>query len=113
IDLGPEGGKRGGLVIAEGTPEDVAAREQSFTGQFLAPILEKGRSGMRSARPSIATGSRRRTSTTAAAAPVSKTATATPAAAKKTTAKKTTAKKTATKATATKSTATKTPTETA
>jgi excinuclease ABC subunit A len=40
IDLGPEGGSGGGLVIAEGTPEQVAAIPGSFTGQFLAPILE-------------------------------------------------------------------------
>lgn len=39
IDLGPEGGKGGGLVVAEGTPEQVAAVSESFTGQFLAPIL--------------------------------------------------------------------------
>ncbi len=40
IDMGPEGGSAGGLVIAEGTPEQVAATPESFTGQFLAPILE-------------------------------------------------------------------------
>jgi excinuclease ABC subunit A len=68
VDLGPEGGKRGGLVIAEGTPEDVAAMPQSFTGQFLAPVLEKGRSGMRAARPSVAAGSRRRANTNTAPA---------------------------------------------
>jgi excinuclease ABC subunit A len=39
IDLGPEGGARGGLVVAEGTPEDVAADPDSYTGQFLAPVL--------------------------------------------------------------------------
>jgi len=39
IDLGPEGGSRGGQVIAEGTPEDVAACPASYTGQFLAPLL--------------------------------------------------------------------------
>lgn len=39
IDMGPEGGDRGGLVIAEGTPEQVAATPTSFTGQFLARIL--------------------------------------------------------------------------
>ena len=39
IDLGPEGGEEGGLVIAEGTPEQVAAEEQSRTGQFLRRIL--------------------------------------------------------------------------
>jgi excinuclease ABC subunit A len=39
IDLGPEGGERGGLVVAEGTPEEVAAVDQSYTGQFLKKIL--------------------------------------------------------------------------
>jgi excinuclease ABC subunit A len=39
IDLGPEGGGRGGYVIAEGTPEDVAQMEQSYTGQFLRKVL--------------------------------------------------------------------------
>ncbi|MCB9388887.1 MAG: excinuclease ABC subunit UvrA [Acidimicrobiia bacterium] len=39
IDLGPEGGVGGGHVIAEGTPEDVAANPASVTGQFLAPLL--------------------------------------------------------------------------
>ena len=44
IDLGPEGGDRGGTVIAQGTPEEVAKQEQSFTGQFLRPVLKrKGR----------------------------------------------------------------------
>ena len=41
IDLGPEGGDRGGYVIAEGTPEQVAENEQSYTGQFLKKILKK------------------------------------------------------------------------
>ena len=39
IDLGPEGGNAGGRVIAEGTPEQVAATAASFTGQYLAPLL--------------------------------------------------------------------------
>jgi excinuclease ABC subunit A len=39
IDLGPEGGSRGGQVIATGTPEEVAKTEDSFTGQFLSKIL--------------------------------------------------------------------------
>ena len=43
IDLGPEGGSAGGLVIAEGTPEEVAAVPESFTGQYLRPLLEKDR----------------------------------------------------------------------
>jgi excinuclease ABC subunit A len=40
IDLGPEGGSRGGFVIAEGTPEQVAAHPDSYTGAFLRPILD-------------------------------------------------------------------------
>jgi excinuclease ABC subunit A len=44
IDLGPEGGSGGGRVIAEGSPEDIAAHPTSYTGQFLAPVLtEAGR----------------------------------------------------------------------
>ena len=39
IDLGPEGGDRGGSIVAEGTPEDVAAVKESYTGQFLKKIL--------------------------------------------------------------------------
>ncbi|PXX94942.1 excinuclease ABC subunit UvrA [Halomonas sp. LBP4] len=41
IDLGPEGGSGGGLIIAEGTPEQVARMEASHTGRFLKPLLEK------------------------------------------------------------------------
>ncbi len=43
IDLGPEGGDGGGTVVAQGTPEEVAANERSYTGQYLKPLLEKGR----------------------------------------------------------------------
>lgn len=39
IDLGPEGGDRGGEIVASGTPEDVAACTKSYTGQYLAPYL--------------------------------------------------------------------------
>ena len=42
IDLGPEGGLGGGTIITTGTPEEVAQCPQSFTGQFLKPILERG-----------------------------------------------------------------------
>ncbi|SJN17013.1 excinuclease ABC subunit UvrA [Psychrobacter sp. JB385] len=42
IDLGPEGGKGGGLIIAEGTPEEVAEVKGSYTGEFLKPMLEQG-----------------------------------------------------------------------
>jgi excinuclease ABC subunit A len=41
IDMGPEGGTGGGTIIATGTPEDVAANEKSYTGQFLKPLLAK------------------------------------------------------------------------
>jgi excinuclease ABC subunit A len=43
LDMGPEGGVRGGELVAEGTPEAVAANPRSFTGQYLAPLLERGR----------------------------------------------------------------------
>ncbi len=43
IDLGPEGGRGGGVVIAKGTPEDVARSRESFTGRFLADILTPAR----------------------------------------------------------------------
>ena len=43
IDLGPEGGVRGGEIVAEGTPEDVAGNARSFTGHYLAPLLERAR----------------------------------------------------------------------
>ena len=43
IDLGPEGGDGGGALVCEGTPEDVAACEGSYTGQFLAPVLKRSR----------------------------------------------------------------------
>ncbi|MGO1975952.1 excinuclease ABC subunit UvrA, partial [Brachybacterium tyrofermentans] len=45
IDLGPEGGAGGGEIVAKGTPEQVAAVAGSYTGQFLAPLLEVGRAG--------------------------------------------------------------------
>ena len=42
IDMGPEGGQGGGTVICTGTPEKVAACKESYTGQYLKPMLEKG-----------------------------------------------------------------------
>ena len=39
IDLGPEGGDAGGNIIAEGTPEQIVKKRQSYTGQFLKSIL--------------------------------------------------------------------------
>ena len=41
IDMGPEGGDGGGTVIAQGTPEEICQVPESYTGQFLAPYLEK------------------------------------------------------------------------
>ncbi|MBK6800679.1 excinuclease ABC subunit UvrA [Novosphingobium sp.] len=41
LDLGPEGGVRGGEIVAEGTPEAVAANPRSFTGHYLKPLLER------------------------------------------------------------------------
>ncbi|MCK5382099.1 MAG: excinuclease ABC subunit UvrA, partial [Candidatus Latescibacteria bacterium] len=41
IDLGPEGGDDGGRVVAEGTPEEVAQAEESYTGRFLKQELER------------------------------------------------------------------------
>ena len=41
IDMGPEGGAGGGTVVAQGTPEEVATVEESFTGQYLAEVLAR------------------------------------------------------------------------
>ena len=57
IDMGPEGGSRGGLVVAEGTPEQVADNPDSFTGAFLKPLLD-GREAKQPAREEA--GRRRR-----------------------------------------------------
>ena len=42
IDMGPEGGSDGGSVVCTGTPEQVAQCEESYTGQYLKPLLERG-----------------------------------------------------------------------
>jgi excinuclease ABC subunit A len=83
IDMGPEGGSRGGMVVAEGTPEDVAAVPESHTGTFLAPILE-GRGAQQPGAP------RRQKVVAAKSAPASRTTKKAPA--KKTTTAKTAAK---------------------
>jgi excinuclease ABC subunit A len=46
IDLGPEGGEGGGTIVAYGTPEKVCKVEGSYTGRYLAPILERDRARM-------------------------------------------------------------------
>jgi excinuclease ABC subunit A len=91
IDMGPQGGSRGGQIVAEGTPEQVADCAESFTGEFLKPIL---------AGRAVAAAKPRRATQTASAtkkAPAKKPATKKPAtkkpAAKKTAAKKATRKK--------------------
>ncbi|WP_339254172.1 excinuclease ABC subunit UvrA [Sporosarcina sp. FSL W8-0480] len=47
IDLGPEGGDKGGQIIATGTPEEVAEVAKSYTGHYLKPILERDRQRMK------------------------------------------------------------------
>jgi len=42
IDIGPEGGNKGGYIVAEGTPEKVAKNENSYTGQYIKQMLQKG-----------------------------------------------------------------------
>ncbi len=41
IDLGPEGGERGGQIVAEGTPEQIAAAKNSYTGRYLKELTAK------------------------------------------------------------------------
>jgi len=43
IDLGPEGGDRGGMLVAAGTPEEIAPNPKSYTAQALRKVLRKGR----------------------------------------------------------------------
>jgi excinuclease ABC subunit A len=50
VDLGPEGGEKGGRIIAEGTPEEVARVPESYTGQFLKPLLTPRRAAAPRAR---------------------------------------------------------------
>jgi excinuclease ABC subunit A len=60
VDLGPEGGSRGGIVVAEGTPEEVAANADSHTGRFLAPLLDGRGPATARRRSASATKSARR-----------------------------------------------------
>jgi excinuclease ABC subunit A len=101
VDMGPEGGSRGGLVVAEGTPEEVAAHPDSFTGEFLAPLLEG--TDVKVARParkkavSAAASAKKTTAKKSAGTttrkPAAKKATAKKATANKATAKRSTARK--------------------
>jgi excinuclease ABC subunit A len=56
IDLGPEGGGAGGQLIAEGTPEAVARVKKSYTGQYLARVLERGREAQKGSSTGTGTG---------------------------------------------------------
>ncbi|MCL1837076.1 MAG: excinuclease ABC subunit UvrA [Treponema sp.] len=56
IDLGPEGGDRGGQVVATGTPEEVAACAASYTGAYINDMLERNKNRKRSARKRPASG---------------------------------------------------------
>ena len=49
IDIGPEGGDKGGDIVATGTPEDIAEAKNSYTGQFLAPIIQASQKKRKSA----------------------------------------------------------------
>lgn len=46
IDLGPEGGDKGGTIVATGTPEDISNVKESYTGRYLKPVLERDRKRM-------------------------------------------------------------------
>ena len=50
IDMGPEGGSGGGTVVAEGTPEDLAAHPTSYTGQFLRDLVTPTETPARASR---------------------------------------------------------------
>ena len=84
VDMGPEGGNRGGLVVAEGTPEEVADHPDSYTGQFLKPLL----AASPARQPAKKRAARKTTAKTTVKAP-------TKAPAKKTTAKKATTRRSA------------------
>ena len=50
IDLGPEGGNRGGTIVATGTPEQIANVKESYTGKFLGPVLKQTNTFMNTAK---------------------------------------------------------------
>ncbi len=60
VDMGPEGGSGGGMVVATGTPEEIAAMPGSYTGEYLGPLLSR-----RAARPSAKTRAARKTAAAA------------------------------------------------
>ncbi|HWC21879.1 MAG TPA: excinuclease ABC subunit UvrA [Flexivirga sp.] len=87
VDMGPEGGHRGGTVVATGTPEDVAEVAESYTGQYLGALLAKS---TRAERPSQSAAAAKRSAATKAT--TKKTATGKKTAAKKPAAKKATSR---------------------
>ena len=94
VDMGPEGGSGGGLVVAEGTPEQVAAVPTSHTGKFLRDVLGADRVSD-AAVPAARARKTAKKTVAATKAPAKKTATARSATAKKAATKTTTAKTTA------------------
>ena len=50
IDMGPEGGDRGGQVIAKGTPEEVAENPASYTGQYVKKMLKRYKDNLKKSR---------------------------------------------------------------
>ncbi len=86
IDMGPEGGSRGGMIIAEGTPEQIAVHRSSYTGEFLRPLLAGREVPVGDAQPtlvpdSVSNGKRGKQpakKTTRKAVKAAKTASATP-----------------------------------
>ncbi|MBM7800237.1 excinuclease ABC subunit A [Microlunatus panaciterrae] len=103
VDMGPEGGSRGGMVVAEGTPEEVSMHPASHTGAFLRPLLDGREVPVGSAQPellSTSNGAGGKAANPSSAGRTSGARGASPA--KKSTAKKSTASK----STASKSTAT-------
>ncbi|WP_425309707.1 excinuclease ABC subunit UvrA [Ammonicoccus fulvus] len=106
IDMGPEGGSRGGLVLATGTPEEIARHPESHTGRFLKPLLEGREVPVAEAPPEalidVPSGARK---TAAKRTTTTKRAPAKKAPAKKTVAKKAPAKRAPAKKTAARKTA--------
>ena len=92
VDLGPEGGNKGGSIVATGTPEEVAAHPESHTGRFLAPVLAKTARTTTRATASARTGA---TKAPATKAPAKRTAAARTATRSETTATTTPASRTA------------------
>jgi excinuclease ABC subunit A len=115
IDMGPEGGSRGGTVIDEGTPEQIAANPRSYTGEFLRPILEGREVPVGAQQPSLVDvpaplggkGAAKKAAAKKAAATTTKAAVATRTPTKKAPVKKVVAKKAVAKKTPVKTTVTK------